>query len=77
MYGDNGIQTGWMIENKINGYPMWWTGCHNIAGINEWDIESLNCVRFCRKEDAEMVIVGVLGLKIPSENILATDHQWG
>jgi len=71
------IETGWMIENNITGYPTWWTGCHNIEGMNEWDIESNNCIRFCRKEDAEMVIVGVLGFKIPSKNIFASDHQWG
>ena len=78
MYGDNGIETGWMIENRINGQAWWWTGCHeDIDGMDEWSIDSNDCVRFCRKEDAEMVIVGVLGMKIPSTNIFATDHQWG
>ena len=76
-WGDKGIETGWMIESNINGQVWWWTGCHDIDGMNEWSTNSNDCVRFCRKEDAEMIIVGVLGYKIPSTNLYASEHQWG
>lgn len=74
------IESGWLIEyhfNDRNG-PHYWSGDHiaHEARI-EWTTDSLSAVRFARKVDAEMVIVGVLGLRIPAINVFAAEHQWG
>lgn len=69
---------GWLIEyTGIHGAPLWWTGDHIEHGANkEWSGDSLQAVRFARKVDAEMVMVGVLGLKLPSPNVKAIEHNW-
>lgn len=80
MYGDNGIESGWLIEYHFddrNG-PHYWSGDHiGHEAQEEWTTDPNSAVRFARKVDAEMVMVGVLGLRIPSLNVRAEDHQWG
>ncbi len=69
-------ESGWMIERRMVP-PTWWTGDHLAHETQrEWSEDSNECVRFARKADAEMVIVGALGLKIPSSNVIATEHEW-
>ena len=75
----NSVEYGWLIEYRFddrNG-PHYWSGDHIAhASKMEWTTDSNCAVRFSRKVDAEMVMVGVLGLKIPSLNVLATEHAW-
>lgn len=75
------VENGWMMERRgFNGkHHEWWTGIHGVEGLEdmgEWSDDSLKCVRFARRVDAEMVIAGVLNLRI-SNNVLATEHGWG
>jgi hypothetical protein len=70
-------ENGWLIEYNSPRGMWWWTG----DGINdnyqvEWSKDSLQAVRFSRKVDAEMVMIGVLGLKLPSPNVKAVEHNW-
>ena len=68
---------GYLIEYIGPKGPEWWTGDHIPRdGPAEWSQDSLQAVRFRRKEDAEMVMVGVLGLKLPSPNVKAIEHNW-
>lgn len=70
-------EQGWMIERRTLP-PLWWTGDHiRHEDQREWSSDPNECIRFARKEDAEMVMVGVLGLKLPSPNVEATEHGWG
>ena len=63
-------ERGWMIENLAGVRPCWWTG----VKARPWSMESLDGVRFARKEDAEAVMkyeeVGV------GANT-AVEHMWG
>lgn len=70
---------GWLIEYHFddrNG-PHYWSGDH-IAhpGREEWTTDPNSAVRFSRKADAEMVMVGVLGLRVPALNVFAAEHGW-
>lgn len=71
--------TAWLIEYHFddrNG-PHYWSGDHiGHEAKEEWTLDPNCAVRFSRKADAEMVIVGVLGLKIPALNVVATEHEW-
>lgn len=59
-------ETGWLIELPgTQGMPVWWTA----AG---WTKDSLQAVRFCRREDAERT---ARGLSHPC--IAITEHVWG
>jgi len=73
------MNNGWMIEyhfDDTNG-PHFWTGDYiNHTGKIEWTTNPNHGVRFSRKCDAEMVMVGVLGLKLPCLNVLAVEHEW-
>lgn len=84
-YGNNGIETGWLIELRLEGegYPKWWTGHIPNGMVSEWTNNSLKAIRFSRKIDAENVMIGVFGISsdggdfdMPSE-IIATSHEWG
>jgi hypothetical protein len=72
------IEEGWLIELFGRDRPLWWGGIHPEidTSLPEWVDDSLSAVRFSRKVDAEMVMAGVLGLKIPSPNVQATEHSW-
>jgi hypothetical protein len=65
-----------MIERFGGRAPMWWGGVVGAANDETWTTDPLLGVRFARREDAEMVIVGVLGYKITSSNVHATEHEW-
>jgi hypothetical protein len=74
------IESGWLIEYHFNGYdnPRYWSGDHiEHEGQEEWTLDSNSAVRFSRDVDAEMVMVGVLGLKMPAHIVCAHEHQWG
>lgn len=72
--------TGWLIEYHFddrNG-PHYWSGDYiSNPAQEEWTLNPNGAVRFARKVDAEMVMVGVLGLKLPCLNVKAEEHQWG
>jgi hypothetical protein len=80
VYGDNGTESGFLIEYHFddrNG-PHYWSGDHiGHEAQEEWTLDSNSAVRFSRKADAEMVMVGVLGLKLPALNVRAELHEWG
>ena len=63
-------ERGWLIENRAGVRACWWTGVKK----RPWSTESLEAVRFARKEDAEAVMkyeeVGV------GANT-AVEHMWG
>lgn len=70
-------ESGWLIEYHFDNEPRWWTGDYLAhKGQEQWSKDSLQAVRFSRKVDAEMVMVGVLGLKLPCLNVVATEHGW-
>ena len=73
MYGDNGIEYGWLIE--LPGVtPMWWNGMPKRDGNGAWSSESTDGIRFSRKCDAELCAIAQ-GFKL--SKVIATDHQWG
>jgi len=69
-------ETAWLIEMPMatfEGPPCWWTGDYRSGSLTkQWSEDSLDAVRFFRKEDAEKVIRGTLRLK----EAIATEHQW-
>jgi len=71
------MERAWLIEMPMatfGGPPCWWTGNYKTGALtDQWSQDSLNAVRFSRKEDAEAVIRGTLRIKEP----IATEHQWG
>lgn len=70
-------ESGWLIEYHFDSEPRWWTGDHLAhSEQEEWSKDSLQAIRFSRKVDAEMVMVGVLGLKLPCLNVVACEHGW-
>ena len=91
-YGDNGIETGWLIEAtqneydvliragcKFDSFPVWWNGIDGtIATIAnpEWTSDCNQAVRFSRKEDAYRVISG-WGYSPVNHWFMATSHEWG
>ena len=67
----------WIIESHVNG-TSFWSGDHiPHEDQEEWTKDLSLAVRFCRKADAEMVIVGVLGLRLPSKNVFAQEAVEG
>jgi hypothetical protein len=84
-------ESGWMIEATqkeielliahrfLEGSdPIWWTGINeNIMseGFASWSHDPNDGVRFCRKEDAERVIIG-LGYSLDNLWMKATEHIW-
>ena len=74
------MELGWLIEYHFddrNG-PHYWSGDHLAHEAQvEWTTDANSAIRFARRVDAEMVMVGVLGLKIPSLNVVAVEHGWG
>lgn len=73
------MEKAWLIEvpmTTFGGPPVWWTGNYKTGSLNDqWSADSLDAVRFSRKEDAEKVISGTLRMKGGTE-IIATEHGW-
>ena len=64
------IETGWLIEKTDeNGKPFWLTVKNELF---DWTDDPNKPIRFCRREDAEMV-AGLIGQD--AEKI--TEHEWG
>jgi hypothetical protein len=71
-------ETGWLIEttltggapHQING-PAWVTV---KLGLFDWTNDSLEAIRFSRKEDAEKLIPRIAELW--SGTLNATEHEW-
>lgn len=66
------METGWLIE-KPGAMPMWWNGMPKRDGNGAWSSNSLDGIRFARKEDAEICAIAQ-GFKL--SNVKATEHQW-
>jgi hypothetical protein len=66
------VETGWLIETAIDGRPHWWNG--HAFKADEWTCDSLQAIRFARKEDAEVVMARCC---VAREPMSATEHQWG
>jgi hypothetical protein len=69
-------ETGWLLEQKLNGWSWWWTGTR-IEGCRIWTTDASRAVRFARKEDAERTRdvlrkYGVAGML----EAIATEHMW-
>lgn len=63
---------GWLVEIAYtDGTPHWWSG---RGGDDCWTKNSLDAIRYARKEDAEKVIE-YFGWTSPP--VIATEHQWG
>lgn len=70
-------ETGWLIEISIDGRPAWWAGDDiNDPGVDAWVWDSLEAVRFARKEDADRVICGLLVESLEAPEMQATEHIW-
>lgn len=71
------METGWLIESFNKGRVTYWGGIHpqQYDDQLEWVENPMLAVRFSRKVDAEMVMVGVLGLKIPASNVHAVKYE--
>jgi len=70
------METAWLIEmplKSVGGPPVWWTGRYTGHMTDPWTLDSLQAVRFCRKQDAEAVMAGTIRLK----EAVATEHIWG
>jgi len=75
------METAWMIkatqkECDLLGieYPAWWTGADpKISEI--FSSDSMEGVRFARREDAERVIRG-WGYSLANEWCFASEHAW-
>lgn len=52
---------------------MWWNGMPKRDGNGAWSSNSLDGIRFARKEDAEICAIAQ-GFKL--SNVKATEHQW-
>ena len=67
-------ETGWIIQRKTSDNRfVYWAGCNYDE--YKWIDNPNHCVRFVRKVDAEMVIVGVLELRVPSTNVEAVMYE--
>ena len=64
------IEKGWLIESMRDGKTIYLTV--PTDGVFSWTTESMKAIRFCRQEDAEMVLrlSGGDGEKI-------AEHMWG
>ncbi len=74
------IESGWLIERVpiTNNGILYWSGDHiEHECQEEWTLDSNSAVRFSRDVDAEMVMVGVLGLRLPGVIVKAVEHEWG
>lgn len=52
-------ECAWLIEIKHNDYTLWWRGGNDPwanYGEPRWTQDAFKAVRFCRKEDAEVLI---------------------
>ncbi len=68
------METGWMIEGKdYKDVPMWWRGA-TIKGsnYNNFSSDSLDGIRFARKEDAEKAMYALFS----GAEVTATEHEW-
>lgn len=66
-------ETAWLIEFPADStvpLPRWWNGRN--PQVSAMATDSLEAVRFARREDAQLVIDRVLmGVGVP------TEHGWG
>jgi hypothetical protein len=62
------IETGWLIEKIVDDRPHWLTCAWSFG----WTDDSLNAIRFCRREDAEQI-----ASMMENDDIRITEHQWG
>ena len=76
MYGDNGIESGWMIES-IEIPKIYWTGfmyCGRYKGIDGWSTDPNEGIRLCRKYDGDKIMHYQA---MPKTEYQVVDHQWG
>lgn len=62
-------ETGWLVETKLNGRPVWWTGTF-------FSNDSIDGIRFAREQDAQQAIDHLIPASM-RDGCKATDHQWG
>lgn len=64
-------ETGWLIELRpsVTSQPTWYG--ETDEGVLGWTTNNLRAIRFCRKEDAERVIVCE-----HFTEAFASDHMW-
>jgi hypothetical protein len=60
-------ETGWLIEKKVDGSPMWLTSEWQFG----WTDNSNNAIRFCRRSDAEQI-----ASMFENDDIQVTEHCW-
>jgi len=71
--GSGKVESGWLLEGKgKDGYPDYFKGSPSCADYT-WTRDSLEAIRFSRKEDAEAIKMTFLK-DIGCE---AVEHQWG
>lgn len=77
-------ESGWLIEREMNGSLHYWTGrvddmrtSGNISnnhaiGISLWSRESLDALRFARRQDAEVILY-----RLCAGVGRVAEHGWG
>jgi len=63
-------ETAWLIESRFTPNPSWWMGTNHPA---PWTRDSLQAVRFARKQDAEAARVSLPEVHVA----FVSEHQWG
>jgi hypothetical protein len=68
-------EKAWLIESRFknaNG-PLWWQG--TLRAPSGWTNDSLEAVRFARKQDAEAAMYGLEGQD--PRMMFVSEHIWG
>lgn len=64
-------ETGWLIEQQINGRAVWW--CGDTKSCRDWTTDASEAIRFARQIDGQRV-AATLGGAWPLGAV--TEHQW-
>ena len=70
------METAWLIERGVNGFPEWLEGLDAYADdcIAAWTNDPSRPIRFCRKSDAEAILPALGGRY---GKLTVTEHLWG
>ncbi len=70
-------ESAWLIESRYKNDVYWWKGKYFNFSFSPWSSDSLEAIRFSRKEDAEKVIKILSTVSNYDDySVYATDHVW-
>jgi hypothetical protein len=67
------MEKAWLIESEKYGIPIYFEGTASPTSRENWTSDSLEAIRFARKEDAERFKMTYF----PYAKCEAREHQWG